>query len=83
MAQYTPADAPRRHVLTEPEDIRWWATVRGGIPARVSGYGTADAVGGLRIAFPDEAPEEDLELISWELWFETLATQRLAFVVEI
>jgi hypothetical protein len=82
MALHTPTGAPRRRVLTDPEQIRQWAEARGGAPARVIGSGPADEVGRLRIAFPDDPEEEPLEIISWAEWFAILAEQRLALVVE-
>ncbi|MGE0717460.1 MAG: hypothetical protein AB7P02_18580 [Alphaproteobacteria bacterium] len=65
---------------TDHAAIRRWVEARGGHPARVRD--TADGRGGgvLRIDFGE--PEERLEQISWDEFFETFEESRLAFLYQ-
>ena len=58
---------------TDHDEIRRWAEARDGTPARVRG---SEPGGILRIDFG--APEETLEAISWETFFEVFEERRLA-----
>jgi hypothetical protein len=60
--------------------IRKWAEARGGRPARVKGTGGAEDAGLLRLDFG--APEENLETIEWEEFFDTFDESGLAFVYD-
>lgn len=61
---------------TDHEVIRKWAEARDGKPARVKeAKGSGDL---LRIDF--EPPEDSLEEISWEQFFETFEAEKLAFL---
>ena len=60
---------------TDHDRIRRWAEERGGTPARVEGSGPG---GILRIDFGE--PEESLEAISWETFFEIFEDRKLAFL---
>jgi hypothetical protein len=64
---------------TDHEEIRRWVEQRGGRPARVQGTGGEDA-GLLRIDFGE--PEENLEPIDWEEWFDTFDRSGLVFLHE-
>ena len=62
---------------TDHATIRRWTEARGGHPARVTGT----EVGGLlRIDFGQ--PEERLEEISWETFFEAFEENNLAFLYQ-
>ena len=74
---------------TDHEVIRAWAEARGGRPARVKGTGGDDGggeghggedAGLLRLDFG--TPEESLEPIEWEAFFETFDANGLAFLYE-
>jgi len=61
---------------TDHDEIRRWAEENGGKPARVAGSDVA-----LRIDFPgDDEPEEVLEQISWEEFFDTFEQENLVFL---
>jgi hypothetical protein len=63
---------------TDHDEIRKWAEARGGRPARVSD--TGDAGGILRIDFQD--PDEGLEEIDWETFFDVFEDRGLAFLYQ-
>jgi hypothetical protein len=65
---------------TDHDVIRKWAEKRGGRPARVKGTGGSEDAGLLRLDFG--TPEEDLEAIEWEQFFETFDESGLAFVYD-
>ena len=60
---------------TDHETIRKWAEQRGGHPAQVKGTG-----GLLRIDFGE--PEESLEKISWEDFFEVFDQSKIKFLYD-
>ena len=60
---------------TDHGEIRRWVEERGGTPARVRG---TEPGGILRIDFGE--PEESLEEISWDTFFEIFEDRRLAFL---
>ena len=57
------------------DEIRRWVEKRGGTPARVRG---SEPGGILRIDFGE--PEESLEEIPWDTFFEIFEDRRLAFL---
>ncbi|HLM35230.1 MAG TPA: hypothetical protein VK278_05565 [Gaiellaceae bacterium] len=65
---------------TNHDEIRRWAEDRDGRPARVKETGGGDDPGILRIDFRD--PDEGLEEISWDEWFEAFDENRLAFLYQ-
>ncbi len=68
-----------RHVLREDHDeIRKWAEKRGGTPTVVKGTEGEDGEGILRIDFAE--PDDKLEPISWDEFFETFEDRKLAFL---
>jgi len=72
------------HTTTDHDEIQSWAEARGGRPAAVSGTGSGNDPGILRIEFPD-APQSDddaLEEISWDEWFEAFDANGLALVYQ-
>jgi hypothetical protein len=62
------------------DEIRRWAEQRGGRPARVKGTGGGGDAGLLRIDFGE--PEENLEPIDWEAWFDTFDRSGLVFLYQ-
>ena len=60
---------------TDHDEIRRWVEERGGTPARVQG---TEPGGILRIDFGE--PEESLEEISWDTFFDIFEDRRLAFL---
>jgi hypothetical protein len=66
---------------TDHDTIRKWAEERGGRPATVKGTesGGEDA-GILRIDFQD--PDDRLEEISWDDWFQKFDDEKLAFLYQ-
>ena len=65
---------------TDHETIRKWAEAREGRPARVKGTGDAKDAGLLRLDFGE--PEENLEAITWEEFFDKFEESELAFLYE-
>lgn len=65
---------------TDHATIRRWAEARDGRPARVKGTGGPDDAGLLRLDFGE--PEEALEAISWEEFFDTFDASELALLYE-
>ncbi len=63
---------------TDHHTIRKWAEQRDGRPARVKGTQDAGGEGVLRFDFAE--PDEKLEKISWEEFFETFDDRKLAFL---
>jgi hypothetical protein len=63
---------------TDHKTIRRWAEERGGRPARVKGTDDRSGEGILRFDFAE--PEEKLESISWEEFFETFEDRKLALL---
>ena len=67
--------------LTDHDEIRSWAEARGGCPSAVRATATeGEGVGVLRFDFGE--PEEELEEISWETFFETFEDKKLALLVQ-
>lgn len=71
-------DEGENKITIDHEEIKSWVESRGGKPARVKGTG-GDDVGLLRIMF---VPQEDLEEISWEKFFEKFEEKNLAFLYQ-
>lgn len=65
---------------TDHAVIRKWAEARGAKPARVKGTGGGDDAGLLRLDFGE--PEENLEPIEWDEFFETFDSSGLALVYD-
>ncbi len=65
---------------TDHETIRAWAEARGGRPARVKGTGDDGDPGLLRLDFGE--PEEELEEIGWDAFFDKFDDSKLAFLYQ-
>ena len=65
---------------TDHQAIRRWVEERGGRPARVKETGGGGDPGILRVDFRD--PDESLEEISWDDWFEAFEDNALAFLYD-
>jgi hypothetical protein len=67
---------------TNHDTIREWVKQRGGQPATVTGTGSGDDVGLLRIDFPGYGEDERLEALEWEDFFEKFDQSKLAFLYQ-
>ncbi|MFO1141788.1 MAG: hypothetical protein U1E59_05255 [Amaricoccus sp.] len=65
---------------TDHSTIRKWAEARDGHPARVKGTGDAEDAGLLRLDFGK--PEESLDSITWEEFFDKFEDSGLALLYE-
>jgi hypothetical protein len=65
---------------TDHDQIRQWAEERGGRPATVVGTESGDEAGILRFDFGE--PEERLEEISWEDFFDKFEDADLALLYQ-
>jgi len=70
----------RGNTTTDHDFIRRWIEERGGTPTRVKGTEGRDGEGILRIDFAE--PDEKLEPISWDEFFETFEDRELAFLYQ-
>lgn len=66
----------------EHDEIRRWAEERDGYPARVIGTGSGNDAGLLRIDFEEAEPDDRLERISWEEFFEKFDEKGLSFLYQ-
>jgi hypothetical protein len=64
--------------LTDHDEIRTWAEARGGRPARVKATAGKGSGGILRFDFQE--PDEGLEEISWDEFFEIFDENDLALL---
>jgi hypothetical protein len=67
---------------TDHAEIRRWAEARGARPARVKGTGGPGDPGIIRLDFPSDGPDENLEPISWDEWFRAFDQNQLALVYQ-
>lgn len=67
---------------TDHEEIRRWVEERHGKPVRVRGTGGVDDPGLLWIDMPDAEPDDELEPITWDTFFEKFERENLAFVYQ-
>lgn len=68
-------------VTTDHDTIKSWAEKRGGHPATVKGTGRGgEEAGILRLDF--DPPDEKLEKISWDEFFEKFDDAELAFLYQ-
>jgi hypothetical protein len=78
----TSAESDLTKVTIDHDEIRRWVEACGGVPARVKGAGDTDDPGLLRMDFPVDGPDPNLEPISWDEWFRKCDEQQLAFIYE-
>jgi hypothetical protein len=69
-------------VTTDHDEIRRWVEERGGRPATVKSTHQNGDPGLLRIDFPDNPPDQNLEPISWDEWFKKFDEKKLAFLYQ-
>ncbi len=68
------------HLLTrDHEVIRQWADQRSALPARTPGVDADDRPSVLRFDF-EGGPDQDLQPISWDEWFEVFDGRDLVFI---
>ena len=65
---------------TDHKTIRQWAEARGGRPSRVQGTTGDDGGGILRIDFAE--PDDGLEEIGWDEFFEIFEDRQLALIYQ-
>ena len=65
---------------TDHDEIRRWVESRGGRPAHVTETAGRADPGILRIDFAD--PDDRLEEMSWDDWFEAFEESKLAFLYQ-
>jgi hypothetical protein len=70
----------RAHATTDHDKIRQWAESRGGRPATVRRTERGKEAGILRLDF--DPPDEALEKISWDDFFEKFEDADLAFLYQ-
>jgi hypothetical protein len=68
------------HATTDHSTIRKWAEKRGGHPATVKATESGDEPGILRLDF--DPPDEGLEKITWDDFFEKFDESDLAFLYQ-
>jgi len=68
------------NTTTDHKKIRKWVEERGGRPTRVKGTEGKDGSGILRFDFAE--PDEKLEEISWEEFFQTFEDRELALLYQ-
>lgn len=66
------------HTTTDHQAIKQWVEARGGKPVHIKGIGGSDDPGILRIEFPDEK----LEDISWDDFFQKFDESNLTFLYQ-
>lgn len=67
---------------TDHELIKQWVEDHGGKPAGVRGTGGQADPGILRIELPGDGPDESLQPISWDEFFEAFEENELAFLFQ-
>lgn len=70
----------RANITTDHETIQKWAETRGGKPATVRSTERGGEAGILRLDF--DPPDEGLEKISWDEFFEKFDEADLAFLYQ-
>jgi hypothetical protein len=83
LLKFLPQERPMAQAksTTDHDEIRKWVEERKGRPSRVKGTTAEDEEGGiLRIDFGE--PEESLEEISWDEFFEIFDDRELAFLYQ-
>jgi hypothetical protein len=68
------------HTTTNHQEIRRWIEKRGGHPAAVAATVDEDDAGILRVDF--DPPDDSLEQISWDDFFNTFDEKSLAFLYQ-
>lgn len=70
-------------MTTDHKTIQTWVEKRGGVPAIVKGTEHDTGYPGvLRIHYPENSSDEDLEPISWNDFFQKFENSHLAFVYQ-
>ncbi|WP_166035629.1 lamin tail domain-containing protein [Halorussus pelagicus] len=64
---------------TDHDEIREWIEARDADPAHVQQTGEGDDLGVLRIDFPDDGPDRNLEPVPWDRFFGKFEEADLAF----
>ncbi|WP_135854623.1 lamin tail domain-containing protein [Halorussus salinus] len=64
---------------TDHDEIREWVEARDAEPTHVQQTGEGDDLGVLRIDFPDDGPDRNLEAVPWDRFFGKFEEADLAF----
>ncbi|HET8709196.1 MAG TPA: hypothetical protein VFL85_02850 [Candidatus Saccharimonadales bacterium] len=67
---------------TDHDVIKQWVEARGGKPANVQGTGGKASAGVLRIEFPGQGSDDQLDELSWEEFFIKFDANNLAFLYQ-
>ena len=67
---------------TDHQEIRKWAEQRGGFPATVRATQDNKGPGVLRIDFDEGEPDDALERIDWDNFFQKFDAENLAFLYQ-
>ncbi len=82
MASHKKSHDHESHITTDHDTIRKWADARCGQPSTVKDTAhRGEDAGILRIDFPP-SPNNDLEAITWEEFFEKFDESNLAFLYQ-
>lgn len=67
---------------TDHDEIKQWIEGRGGKPAGVKDTGGGGDPGILRVEFPGQGSDEQLEELSWDEFFNKFEDNNLAFLYQ-
>lgn len=70
------------NTTTDHGEIQNWIEQRGGVPSVVRATHQHEGSGLLRVDFPEEEPDEGLEEIGWNEFFEIFDNKHLAFLYQ-
>lgn len=70
------------NTTTDHGEIQNWIEQRGGVPSVVRATHHNEGSGLLRVDFPEEEPDEGLEEIGWDEFFEIFDNKHLAFLYQ-
>jgi hypothetical protein len=68
------------NTTTDHGEIQNWIEERGGVPSVVRATHERAGSGLLRVDFPEEEPDEGLEEIGWDEFFNIFDSKNLAFL---
>jgi hypothetical protein len=76
------AVSTKSKVTTNHEEIRRWASARGGYPTAISIPKRGDTAGLIRISFPGDREQGSRDEISWDEWFKKFDEAELALLYQ-
>jgi hypothetical protein len=75
--------AAESHKTKDHDTIKNWVVHRKGVPAKVKGTESGKGEGLLRIHFPEQSSDQDLQKISWDEFFEVFDKNNLTFLYQV